>query len=123
MLQRDDPKAPSVLARGFAVALGVTLGLSALSCASGPQATPNEDPQGPSAMLVIESQPGDPHVIIDDTLKGTVSRWRDRTIPVPPGAHRLELRHDGYHPYRADVELKPGRMYNLRVFMVRAHDP
>jgi hypothetical protein len=65
--------------------------------------------------LHLELDPRDTEVFIDDDFKGRADGWRAQTIPVTPGARRVELRADGYMTQRFDIEIGEGEQVTLRL--------
>ena len=69
--------------------------------------------------IAIRVQPGDAEVLIDG------ERWegpRDDealVVQVAPGAHRIEVRKDGYRPYNADVVVTAAQTSPLNVVLPR----
>lgn len=68
-----------------------------------------------SGTLAIRVQPSDADVLIDG------ERWRSTTtndplmVQVSPGAHRIEIRKDGYRTYSEDVNVSGGTAVTLNV--------
>lgn len=82
-------------------------------------------PQGDAArfaLLEISSVPRDAEISIDDRYLGPIEGWRERTVPVKPGARRVMVSRDGYLPYLFDLKAESGRMYRLEVDLIRDPD-
>jgi hypothetical protein len=75
---------------------------------------------GQPALLVIDCQPPDAWILIDDQPMGLLPQWRDNTIPLRPGARRVEIGREGYYPWLMDLEAAPGRLYRLQLDLVPA---
>jgi hypothetical protein len=54
--------------------------------------------------LHVSARPADADVFVDDVFVGAVNQLRGR-VPVAPGAHRVEIRREGYYRHYADVEV------------------
>lgn len=61
----------------------------------------------PAAVYRIEAAPPDAQVWIDDKLVGKVSDFATGKR-LPPGFHRIEIRHPGYYSAFEEVEPRPG---------------
>lgn len=73
----------------------------------------------PRAFLVIACEPPDASIYVDDEYIGDLHRWRDGTVPLPPGEHRIALQREGFYTYRIDLTLKADRMTRLTLELVR----
>ena len=89
-----------------------------------PDATRPPDPRGANAQaefgsLAIRVQPGDAAIVIDG------ERWdapqdSDRLIvQLPAGAHRVEIRKDGFGAYTSTVDIRRGDTTTLNVSLTR----
>jgi len=58
-----------------------------------------------SALLRLDVKPPEAHIYIDEDYQGRVDRWRDQTLPIRPGARRVELQAKGYLTQRFDIEI------------------
>jgi hypothetical protein len=66
-----------------------------------------------SGELVLEGQePGSALAV-----NGKVHEIRGDSVRLPPGPHEIELTHSGFLPYRAQVDIDPGKTRHLRVEM------
>lgn len=74
------------------------------------------------AFLLIDAQPESPRIFLDGEYWGEVGRWHQGVVVVPSGQRRLELRAEGFYPYRADLELEPDTRYTLRVQLVERYE-
>ncbi len=70
-------------------------------------------------LLVVDCQPSDATIYIDGKDMGLVSGWRANTVPLEPGAHRVELTRSGYLPYRFDIKVEANRSYTLNLDLIR----
>lgn len=101
---------------------GLALGLWVWGVASGCLVAPMQSApqtQLPTAFLVIECEPSDASIYVDGEYVGDINRWRDGTVPLPPGAHRIALQREGFYTYRIDLTLKADRMTRLTLDLVR----
>lgn len=83
-----------LLAPGLSACLSATTGRSAAA-------------SGAVVPLQIAADPPDVEIYLDGEYRGELARWRDRTLPVAPGPHRIELRREGYFPLRREIEVGP----------------
>jgi hypothetical protein len=51
------------------------------------------------------------------SVNGKLRELRGSTVKLPPGPHEIELTHSGFLPYRAQVDIDPGKARHLRVEM------
>lgn len=93
-----------------ALALLATLGASA--CGRGRPADPNRVDRD-DAIVYLEAAAG-AMVWIDGLEAGTVRQLRGG-IALEPGAHRLELHQDGFHPHYQDLELAVAERRRLTI--------
>ena len=66
------------------------------------------------AVLVIESSVADAVLWVDGRY---IAQLGDlpRGVPLPPGRHQVEIRHDRYFAHYAEVDLVKGRPTRLRI--------
>ncbi len=70
-------------------------------------------PKGP--VLVIESNPGNAQVFVDDELiAGTSAEGRLRISTLTPGGHRVRISKEGYQDYGRALDLALGRTETVR---------
>ncbi len=74
---------------------------------------------GEPALLQVDCVPPDAELLVDDAPMGELTRWREATVPIRAGARRVELRRDGYLPWRLDLDAQAGRLYRLQLDLVR----
>ena len=69
---------------------------------------------GDRAVLVVESSVADADLWVDGRY---IAQLRDlrRGVPLPPGRHQIEIRHDRYHAHYAEVTLVKGQHTRLTV--------
>ena len=83
-----------------AIALsGVFLALLVASCAT---------IRPPVATLAVRCNVPEASVVIDDIPLGPAARWAPPGQPIPPGFHRIEVRHPSYYSHYAEVQLSAG---------------
>ncbi|HUS68650.1 MAG TPA: PEGA domain-containing protein [Kofleriaceae bacterium] len=72
------------------------------------------DSDADRAILVIESPVADAVLWVDGRY---IAQLRDlrRGVPLPPGHHQIEVRHDRYHAHYAEVDLVKGRQTRLQI--------
>ena len=51
------------------------------------------------------------------SVNGKLREIRGDSVRLPPGPHEIELTHSGFLPYRAQVDIDPGKTRHLRVEM------
>ena len=66
--------------------------------------------------LAVRVQPGDAQVIIDGEEWDADGRL---TIELPEGQHDVEVRQDGYAPFRRSVRVRAGEVTNINVSLSR----
>jgi len=66
-----------------------------------------------SGELVLEGQ--EPGSAL--SVNGKLREIRGEGVRLPPGPHEIELTHSGFLPYRAQVDIDPGKTRHLRVEM------
>ncbi len=77
-----------------------------------PQPTPQPAPAAPAAptLLVIQSQPGEAQVYVDDIFSGKTSAEGVLKIPnLAPGSHHLRLTLDGHDDLEKTIDLPAGQ--------------
>jgi eukaryotic-like serine/threonine-protein kinase len=82
--------------------------------APGPESTaPAEEPAAPSAkaLLSIQSDPASAEIFIDGESRGTAPM----DLSLPLGKHEVRLRLDGYHDWRAQLDLTEAESIPLRI--------
>lgn len=96
----------------MALALGAALAVGPLGCGRGRPADPNRVDRD-DAIIYVEA-PAAAMVWIDGLEAGTVRQLRGG-IALEPGAHRLELHQDGFHPHYQDLELAVAERRRLAI--------
>jgi hypothetical protein len=80
---------------------------------------PSGVPAGDYGTLAIRVQPGDADIVIDgERWQGTSGDER-LVVQLAPGAHRIEVRKDGYREFTTDVNIRPGETAPLNVSLAR----
>jgi hypothetical protein len=51
------------------------------------------------------------------SVNGKLHDFRGGSVKLPPGPHEIELAHSGFLPYRAQVDIDPGKLRRLHVEM------
>lgn len=107
--------AERLLALAWVIVLVLSLGCSAVQFTS-------DDPAAKMALLTVDCQPPDAVLFIDGEPIGVVALLKERPVPVPVGPRSVEVVHEGYLPYRTDLDAEAGRMYTLNLDLVRDLD-
>lgn len=87
--------------RNHLAALALLLGATLAGC--GFQQRP-----GQRSRLVVEAEPSNARLTIDDRGAGTAAATIARPRPLVPGQHRITLEAPGYFPHDLLLELPPG---------------
>jgi hypothetical protein len=66
-------------------------------------------------VLALQVKPADADVFIDGEKWGNLEGFEQMTIHLPAGAHRVEIRKDGYPPFVTEVEIRRGEVVPLNV--------
>jgi hypothetical protein len=93
--------------RAAALVLGLVLGLVACSGRQGPARTEH-------AVVVVHSELADAALWLDGRYIGPLGSLRGG-VAVAPGPHRVEVRHDEYFSYYAEIELGPRERRTIEV--------
>ncbi len=80
------------------------------SCAT----TPTTAPVG---LLRLEVEPSHATLYVDETYSGQVDAWRDQTLVLRAGMHRVELVAEGFLSQRFDIQIEPDEETTLRLKM------
>jgi len=81
---------------------------------------PYAPPSSGAGVIAIRVQPADAVVLVDgEEWQGSASGDR-LEIQVAPGAHRIEVRKNGYVPFGAAVDVKPGETSAINISLSRA---
>ncbi len=88
--------------------------LVALAACGAPSPRPEAIPRG---VLIVRSSAASATLWVDEQPVGEVGRLPSG-VSLPAGAHRVELRLDGYHTRYADVTLRPGETRVLPLDLV-----
>lgn len=105
------------LVRGLRGALGLALLATTAAVGCGGAAAPAPTP----AVLVVECAVADAALWIDERFVAEVADLRGG-VRVPPGRHRLELRHPAYHAHYAELALRPGQRRVLAITLAERLD-
>jgi len=71
----------------------------------------------PYGILTIRVQPADAEILVDGEAWLTAEGQTDLVLHVPSGPHQLEVRRDGYQPFRTEIELSEGAATRLNVIL------
>ena len=82
---------------------------------AGCAATPPRPQQAAASRLVLDCTPADAEVYLDGQYFGQARAFGGRGGPVRAGAHRLELRRDGYFSSLHTLHVVPGVALRLGV--------
>jgi len=85
-----------------------------LGSGCGPTTPSPKDPRILQGILIV-CDPDDALIYVDDKYMGSVKGLDRRPLPVPAGAHRLEIRKDGYFAHFAEVTVAKGVRQRLKV--------
>jgi hypothetical protein len=81
--------------------------------------TAGGQPASPFGILTVRVDPSDAQIAVDgETWLGT-ENVSELVLHVPAGRHVLEVRKDGYRPFRVEVELSEGAATSLNVRLTR----
>jgi len=85
-----------------------------------PPGRPQHDaaPQGTYGALAVRVQPADAEVIVDGESWESPEAG-DLTLQLAEGRHTVEVRREGFRPFRADVEVRRGETTTLNVSLSR----
>lgn len=111
------PRSPAecLLALAWGAVLALSLGCSAVQFTS-------DDPASKMALLTVDCQPPDAVLFIDGEPIGVVALIKERPVPVQSGPRSVEVTHEGYLPFRTDLDAEAGRMYTLNLDLIRDLD-
>jgi len=100
-------------ARWLRQAALITLALAAVACSSAvkpvqttvkPDAAPKASPE--TGRIDVDCEPGEARVVVDEQPRGTANEITQRGgLELSRGHHRIEIKHDGYHPFRFELIL------------------
>lgn len=93
-------------------ALLLLLGVAGVSC--GPKGPGELHPRTLQGLL-IQCEPADAAVYVDDRYIGSVKGLDRKALPLEPGTHRLELRRDGYFSHFSEVKVVAGVRQRIQV--------
>jgi hypothetical protein len=81
-----------------------------------PSAAAGSDrPASPFGVLYLQVEPADAQVLIDGEIWLRTEQQRALVVHIPKGRHALEVRKDGYTPFRTQIELSEGSVTRLGV--------
>lgn len=69
--------------------------------------------------LIIDSDPEDAEVYVDDRYVGVVAALKKSPIAIAEGEHRLEIRRDGYFSSYHEIKVVKGVRQRLRVSLTK----
>ncbi len=71
--------------------------------------------------LYVLVEPQDAIILIDDEVFGTGNTTKETPLRVTAGTKRVEIRHDGYYPFRTTLEyIQPGEVYTLTTHLIQS---
>jgi hypothetical protein len=83
-----------------------------------PAPTGGERPASPFGILAIKVEPADAQIFLDEEAWVVTQGRPELVIHVEAGWHRLEVRKEGFQPFRTEVELSEGETTRLNVKLV-----
>src|SRR5436190_3418858 len=72
-------------------------------------------PEGNFGTLNVRVQPGDAVIVIDGERWDSPEGGSRLSVQLPAGPHRIEVRKDGFRPYAATVQIRPGETQALNI--------
>ena len=88
------------------------------SCAAGSMQVRQQDAYFNLFVLV---EPQDAVILIDDEVFGTGNTTKETPLRITAGTKRVEIRHDGYYPFRTTLEyIQPGEVYTLTTHLIQS---
>ena len=87
-----------------------------VTVASGSLETVGADLEMLTGEVVITSEPPGAALVVDGAARGTTGQ----TLVLPARPHAVEVRLDGYEPYRTDITPEPGLTRAVRALLVRS---
>ena len=72
--------------------------------------------------LNIRVQPGDAVVVIDGEKWDSPEGGSRLSIQLAGGSHRVEVRKDGFKPYNANIQIRPGETQTLNISLPQGMD-
>ena len=85
--------------------------------ASSPAASPASSPD--AGTIAIRVQPAGAEILIDGEEWEGPQDNEQLVVQVAPGAHRIEIRREGYRSYSADIDVRAGGVSPLNVSLSR----
>lgn len=71
--------------------------------------------------LYVIVEPKDAVILIDDAVFGTGNTTKETPLRVTAGTKRVEIRRDGYYPFRTTLEyIQPGEVYTLTTHLIQS---
>lgn len=80
------------------------------SCATLPSSTER-------GLLRLEVVPEDADILLNEEYSGKVNSWRDGTLILAPGRHRVQVVAKGFLSQRFDIEIRANEEVTLRLNM------
>ena len=71
--------------------------------------------------LNIRVQPGDATVVIDGERWDSPDAGSRLSLQLAAGSHRVEVRKDGFKPYSATVQIRPGDAQTLNISLLQGN--
>jgi hypothetical protein len=72
------------------------------------QATPDAAPAAPAntGRIDVDCEPGEAQVVVDEQPRGSANEIvKAGGLQLSRGHHRIEIKHEGYHPFRFELIL------------------
>jgi hypothetical protein len=88
---------------------------SPLDWGTTPPAVADDRPASPFGILALRVDPADAEILVDDEAWTALEGRAELVIHLEAGWHRLEIRKEGYQPFRTEVELSEGATTRLGV--------
>lgn len=76
---------------------------------------------GDFGTLTLRVQPEDAQVTIDGERWDSPQGGSRLSVQLAPGAHRVEVRKDGFRPYTSTVQIRPGEQQSLNISLPQGH--
>ena len=73
-------------------------------------------------LLRLEVVPQDAEIFLNEDYSGQVNSWRENTLILAPGMHRLQVVAEGFLSQRFDIEIRANEEVTLRLTMEEEFD-
>ena len=94
-------------------------GPRALPRSPAPDSRPSDRPVSPFGILGIQVEPAGAQILVDGETWIDTEEQSELVIHLAEGWHQLEVRREGYQPFRTSIELSEGGMTRLHVRLTR----